>query len=154
MGYYGGTQAFINSLVWENRFTQVLHSPTPGDVLLDVYLVRPEISFTTSSIVQGISDHHGVKLKVELEENYVSQVEKLVPVYNKTDVLGLQNLLRDKFGIWASNGSSVEKIWKNFKDTVSESIECFVPHKLLRKTLTLNTTARKLNVKEKGQKGI
>jgi len=142
-GCNSGTQAFINSLVWENGFTQAVDSPNRGDALLDVYLFRPESSFTASSKVQEISDHHGV----EWEENCcVRQVENLVPVYHKTDVLGLQNLHGDKFGIRASNGSSVEEIWKNFKDTVSESIECFVPHKLLRKILILNTTARKLNV--------
>jgi hypothetical protein len=58
-GCNSGTQAFIKSLVWENGFTQVVDSPTGGDALLDVYIVRPEISFTASSIrvVQGISDH-------------------------------------------------------------------------------------------------
>ena len=54
-GCNGGTQAFINSLVWENGFTQVADSPTRGDALLDVYLVQPESSFTASSTVQGIS---------------------------------------------------------------------------------------------------
>jgi len=145
-GFNSGTQAFINSLVWENGFTQVVDSPNRGDALLDVYLFRPESSFTASSIVQEISDHHGVILEAEWEENScVRQVENLVPVHQKTDVLGLQTLLRDKFGIWANNGSSVEEIWNNYKDTVSESIERFVPHKLLRKALTLDTTARKLN---------
>jgi hypothetical protein len=47
--------------------------------------------------------------------------------------LGLQTLLRDKFAVWASNGSSVEEIWENFKNIVHESIERFVPHKILRK---------------------
>jgi hypothetical protein len=59
--------------------------------------------------------------------------------------LGLQTLLRDKFGTRAGNGNSVEEIWNNFKEIVSESIERFVPHKILRKTRTLNTTTRKLN---------
>jgi hypothetical protein len=45
-GGNGGTQAFINNLVWENGFREVVDSPTRGDALLDVYLVRPEISFT------------------------------------------------------------------------------------------------------------
>jgi len=45
----------------------------------------------------------------------------------------LQNFLRDKFLIWASNGSNVKEIWNNFKNTVYESIERFVPHKTLRK---------------------
>jgi hypothetical protein len=32
-----------------------------------------------------------------------------------------------------SNGSSVEELWNNFKNIVHESVECFVPHKILRK---------------------
>ena len=83
-GYNSGTLAFTNSLVWENGFTQVADSPKREDALLDVYLFRPEISFTASSIEQGISDHHGVILEVEWEENFcVRQVENLVPVHHK-----------------------------------------------------------------------
>jgi hypothetical protein len=129
-----GNQAFINNLVWENGFTQIVGSPTRGDSLLDVYLVCPESSFTDSSIVQGISDHRGVLLEFEWQGNCcVPQVERLVPVYHKTDVLGLQNLLREKYGTSASNGSSVEEIWSNIKKIVSECIERFLPHKIHRK---------------------
>jgi hypothetical protein len=63
----------------------------------------------------------------------VPQVEWLVPVYQKTDVLGLKTLLWDKCGRWASNGSCVEEIWNNLKEVVSECIESFFPHKILRK---------------------
>jgi hypothetical protein len=66
-----GTQAFINSLVWENGFTQVVDSPTLGDALLGVHVVRPEISFTVSNRVKGISDHYEVILEVEWEETFV-----------------------------------------------------------------------------------
>jgi hypothetical protein len=118
-GRISGTRRFINTLVWENGFSEVVDSPNRGDALLDVYLVRPGSSFTASSIVQGISDHHVVVLEVEWEENCcVPQVERLVPLYHNTDVVGLQTLLRDKFGIWASNGSSLEEIWDNFKEIV------------------------------------
>src|SRR5215469_6633922 len=55
-GCNNGTQAFINSLVWESGYTQLVDGPTRDNALLDVYLVRPESSFTASSIVQGISD--------------------------------------------------------------------------------------------------
>jgi hypothetical protein len=54
-------------------------------------------------------------------------------VYNKTDVLGLQTFLRDKFAVWASNGSCVYEIWNNFKNIVYEYIERFFPRKILRK---------------------
>jgi len=80
--------------------------------------------------IQGIIDHRGVILEVEWEENCVPQVERLFPVYHKTDVLGVQTL-RDKYGIWANSGSSVEEIRNNFKEIVSESIERFVPYKIL-----------------------
>jgi hypothetical protein len=101
---------------------------------VDVYLVRPESFLTSCSIVQGISDHHGITLEVEWEENFcVLHVENLISVYYKTDILGLQSLLWDKFGIWANNVNSVQGIWNNFKDIVFASIEHFVPHKILRK---------------------
>jgi len=88
-GGNSGTQAPINSLVWEKGYSQVVGSPTRGDTLLDVYLVRPESSFTSSSIVQGISDHYGIMLEVVWDESGSElQVERVVPVYNKTDVLG------------------------------------------------------------------
>jgi hypothetical protein len=41
----------------------------------------------------GISENCGVLLKVEWEENYCRpQAERLVPVYNKANVLGLTYL--------------------------------------------------------------
>jgi len=45
----------------------------------------------------------------------------------------LQTFLCDRLAVWASNGSSVEEIWNNFKNIVYESIEPFVPYKILRK---------------------
>jgi len=75
-----------------------------------------------------------VILEVELEDICTEpQVERVVPVYNKADVSGLQTFLRDKFAVWSNNRSNVEEIWNNFKTKVYESIERFVPHKTLRK---------------------
>ena len=37
-GGNNGTQALINSLVWENGYGQVIDSPTRGDALLNVYI--------------------------------------------------------------------------------------------------------------------
>src|SRR5215475_8995320 len=61
-GGNSGTQALINSLVWENGYGQVIDSPTRGEALLDVYLVRPESSVTSSGTVQGVCDHLAVIL--------------------------------------------------------------------------------------------
>jgi len=63
-GGNNGAEALINSLVLENGCSQVIDSPTRGDALLDAYLVRHESSVTSSSIVQGISDHCRVILEV------------------------------------------------------------------------------------------
>ena len=43
-----GTQALINSLVWENSYSQVIDGPTGRDGLLNVYLFPPESSVTSS----------------------------------------------------------------------------------------------------------
>jgi hypothetical protein len=64
-------------------------------------------------------------------------------VYHKEKVLGLQNFLRNKFAIWASNGRCVEEVWNNFKNIIFESSERFIPHKILRKNSDLNITIRK-----------
>jgi hypothetical protein len=146
-----GGQAFVNRLVWGNGYTPVVYSPTRGDALLDIYLVRPESSFTSCSIVQGISDHCGVLLEVEWEENYCRpHVERLVPVYHKANILGLQTILRNKFAIWASNVRCVEEVWTNFKIIILESIERFIPHKILIKnwdTEYYNKEVKKLKLK-------
>ena len=76
-----GTQVFLNRLAWEKGYTRVVNSPTQGDALLDVYLVRPKSSFTSCSNVQGISDHCGVILETEWGENCREhQMDRLVPV--------------------------------------------------------------------------
>jgi hypothetical protein len=125
-----GTQALINSLVWENGYSQVIKSPTRGEALLVVYLVRPGISVTSSGTLQGVSDHLAVILEVEWEDTYTEpQVVRVVPVYNKTGVAGFC----PKFTFWASNGRKVEQIWNNLKNIVDESIERFVPRKTLIK---------------------
>jgi len=102
--------------------------------LLDVYLVQPESAFTSCCNLQGISECCGVLSEVEWGGNcHEHQVERLVPVYHKTNITGLQSFLRGKFTSWASNDSCVEEIRKHFKETVFESINRFVPHKILRK---------------------
>ena len=102
--------------------------------MLDVYIVWPESAFTSCSNIKGISNHCEVLLEVEWGENCREhQVERLVPVYHKTNFPGLQSFLRSKFPSWESNRSCVEEIWERFKEIVFESIDRFVPHKILRK---------------------
>jgi len=84
------------------------------------------------------------------EKGFVTQEKRLVPAYHNTNVLGLQQFLRDKLPTWANNGSCVEDIWKNFKDIVFEGIERFVPHKILKPNPDpeyYNKEVRRLKVK-------
>ena len=79
-------------------------------------MVRPESSVTSSGIEQGVNDHLAVILEVEWEGTCIKlQVERVVLVYNKTDVSGVQIFLRGKFVVWANNGSNVEEIRNNLK---------------------------------------
>jgi len=116
---------------------------------------------SSSGKVHGISDHLAVILEVEWEDTCTEQqVKYAVPVYNKKSVSdGLEIFLRDKFLLWASNGSNVEKIRKSFKNIVYKNIERFVPHKILRKNSdpeyynkehkTLNSKVRKEYIRRK-----
>jgi hypothetical protein len=79
-----GIQVFLNRLVWENGYTQVVNSVTQGGALLDVSLVWPKSVFTSCSNVQGISDRCGVLLEADWRENCSEhQVKILVSVYHK-----------------------------------------------------------------------
>src|SRR5215510_1688769 len=128
------TQAFINRLVQDNGYTQVVDTPTRGNSLLDIYLIRPESVFITCSTVQGISDHCGILLDVEwIGSGVVPQQKGSVTAYHKTDVIGLQTFLWDKLTTWANNGSCVEDIWNKFKYIIFEGVERFVPHKILKR---------------------
>jgi len=78
------TQAFINRLVWDNGYTQVVGKLTQGDSLLDICLVRPESTHVSCSTVQGISDHCGMLLHMDWVENgFVAQEKRLIPTYHK-----------------------------------------------------------------------
>jgi hypothetical protein len=150
-----GTHVVLNRLVGENSYTQEVNSPTRGDALLDIYLVRPESASTSCSNVLGISDHCGVILETEWGENCREhQMDRLVPVYHKTKVTGLQSFLRGKFASWASNGSCVEDIWKCFKEIVFQSIDRFVSHKFREKSPDpeyYNKEVKRLKVKVRSE---
>ena len=104
--------------------------------MLDVYLLRPESSLISCNILPRISDHNWVLLEVEWDENCQEpKVERVVQVYHKTDVLGLQAFLWEKFNLWAGNGRCVEDIWKTYKDIIFEGIKHYVPQKILSKNL-------------------
>jgi hypothetical protein len=96
----------MNKLVWDSGCTQVVENPMRGDSLLDVHLVRPEGALTSCERVQGINDHCRVLLEWVVN-GCVTKGKRLVSAYHKTDVVGLQNFLRDKLPKWESNGSCV-----------------------------------------------
>jgi len=97
---------------------------------LDIYLLRLESAFVSCTIVPGISDHNGAFLEVKWDEICrESKVERIVPVYQKTDDLGFQTFLQEKFNRWAGNDSCLEAIWKSYKDIIVECIKRYVPQK-------------------------
>jgi hypothetical protein len=63
-----------------------------------MYLLRPESLLISCNILPGICDHNGVLLEVEWDEIFQEpKVERIIPVYHKTDVSGLQALLWEKY---------------------------------------------------------
>ena len=116
----------------------------------------PDSTLISCDTVQGISDHCGVLLEVDwVEKGLETHEKRLIPIYHKTNVLGLQNFLLDQLTTWANSGSCVEDIWIKFKDIVFEGIERFVPHKMLKQNPDPDYYNKELKrLKKKGQKGI
>ena len=52
-----GFQEFVNSLVSDNGYIQVVGGLSTGDALLDIYLLRHESSFISCNILPEIGDH-------------------------------------------------------------------------------------------------
>jgi hypothetical protein len=101
---------------------------------LDIYLLRPECLLISYNILPRISDCKGVLLEVEWDEIcWEPKVERIVPVYHKTDVSGLQAFLWENFYLWAGNDSCMEDVWKNYKDVIFKGIKRYVPQKILSK---------------------
>ena len=67
-------------------------------------------------------------------------------MFQQSNVLGLQTLLRNKYKQWAESGSSVEEIWTNYKEIIFEGIKRYVQHNALPKIRTQNTIIKKLKV--------
>jgi hypothetical protein len=113
------TQAFINRLVRDNGYTQLVGKPTRGDSLEHGYIIGTEIALIPFGTVHGIGYHCGVLLEVGwIGIGDVTHENRLVPAYHKTNFIGLQNFFWDKLPTWANNGICVEDIWNNFKNIV------------------------------------
>jgi hypothetical protein len=126
-----GFQAVVNNLVRDSSYTQVVSGPTGEDALLDVYLLRPESSLISCNIFLGISDHNEFVFEVGWDEiSRKTKVERIVPVYRETDVLGLQAFLREMFNMSAGNDNCVEMIWRSYKNIVFDGIKRYVLKKL------------------------
>jgi len=129
-----GFQTLVNNLIWEEGYTQVVSDPTRGNSLLDIFLLKPGKALTSCFVQPGISDHKGVILEVEWSEDRRDGNAVIsVPIFHKTNRLGLQTLLRNRYKQWASTSSGVEEIWSNFKEIIWEGIKRYVPYKTLPK---------------------
>ena len=74
-------------------------------------------------------------MEVEWDEIcWETKVERKVPVYHKTDVLGLHTFLREKFNLWPGNGTCMEEIRKSYKDIIFKGTKRYLPQKILSKS--------------------
>ena len=55
-------------------------------------------------------------------------------MYHITDVVGLQDFLREEFNLWAENGSWVEETWESYKDVIFEGIKRYEAQKIEEKS--------------------
>jgi hypothetical protein len=114
-GKASGFRVYVNNLVWDNGYTQVVSGPTRGDALLDIYLLRPECSLISCNILPGISDHNGVLLEAEWDKICREpNVVRIVPEYHKKRCFRLASIPSGKVlpvgWKWQLRGGHMEKL--------------------------------------------
>jgi hypothetical protein len=130
----GLAQQLTSGLLMEGGLEQYVTEGTRGNSVLDVFLVRPQELDGQVELIEGISDHKGVILEVNINRKKNKDCSgKVSWLYSKTDKAGLSNFLHENYKHWASRGENVEEVWKNFKALVEESKIKFIPFKILTK---------------------
>ena len=75
-------------------------------------------------VIPGLSDYDIPYCELAINPPWIKQAARLIPLYDKADLH--RNLLREKDHL------STKEIWIRFKDTLTTSVQTYVPLKKAR----------------------
>lgn len=117
--------AFINTY----GFTQLVTEPTRLNNTLDLFLTNNPEKINCTKVLPGISDHQIPYTEISLRANRRRQAARTVFVYKRADWHGLNEHIRPLLAPLATSTDSVENIWQEFKSTLTQAAEKYIPQK-------------------------
>jgi len=113
---------------------QVIEQPTRGENTLDLMCISHPNLVPRTETMPGVSDHCIVYLELQLSAVQERQVQRPMPCYNKADwpqlkasISNLSSSVMDNF----TPDSNPEEIWTTLRDGILESVQQYIPHRLL-----------------------
>ncbi len=115
---------------------QMVSHPTRRDRSLDLFFTDNATLVEKSIVVPGLRDHDGIALvTINLNPKRSNQKPRKVFLYNKADMEGLRSDMTN-FGNEFINDpcNNIETLWTKFKTKLHESMDRYIPSKMIRKT--------------------
>jgi len=134
----------------EFNLTQVVKEPTLQNNILDLVLTTHPDLIEGTYVVPGMNDHNAVICDMNFKTKHSLNPPRSVYLYKRTDMVGLQEQLRNSYtSFQASDPStkSVEENWTLFKTILFDTVKKHIPQKTLSKkksTPSLNSRIKRL----------
>jgi Reverse transcriptase (RNA-dependent DNA polymerase)/Endonuclease-reverse transcriptase len=163
VGEGNGTQKEVTEIM-NGGFVQAVQegtrkTPSGGNNILDVTLIRPEEIWMETTIVDGISDHRIPLVRLMLETEKEDLQNKQVWYYKRARAKAIREAFKKRYWHWREECSDVENTWENFKKICEDVRTMCVPSKLLtrnpdpphydKKVKNLKRKCRKIHNMEK-----
>ena len=118
----------------DNMLSQLQHTPTRGDNVLDIVFTTIPDQITNIDTVPGISDHDAVTVQLDTTVKYARKKPRTVYLYRKGNMEGLKEdmeIFKDSFLQSNPLDRDVETNWTSFKDELFKQMDKHIPQKKL-----------------------
>ncbi|XP_033750637.1 uncharacterized protein LOC117334902 [Pecten maximus] len=118
------------SLLDDTGLTQLVTDPTRNENTLDLLITNSSTLFQRLEIMPGISDHDIVFAEMQCTPRKIAQKPRQIPLYRKANWDQIKVKLNSTFvSLPDGDQNDVNYLWNHFKNTVSECIREFIPHR-------------------------
>ena len=116
----------------DNNLAQMVTEPTRGENTLDLFITNNESRILKLKTIPGISDHDGiVYVEADISPITFNQKPRKLHLYKRADWDGLHAHMA-KFCDTDQN-ISANQLWNLFKTELNDSIDKFIPSKVVKR---------------------
>ena len=126
--YTGLHQDFLD-FIKTFGLTQLVEELTRLLNILDLMITNIPERVNSTRVIPGISDHHIPFTELSLRTNRRKQLPRKLYLYKRADWTGLTDHIQPLLKPLETSDKPVEEIWQNFKSTLIEAADKFIPTK-------------------------